>query len=105
MVPDESHTELYNTKPAYVQLMMWTVMGVVTVIGYLFRYGTGNKLLKQTLPSEIGIVNVMLMILYSIGKSICDSGRFTTTEGVLVAGLGLAALLCLPALMGHKTTP
>ena len=63
MVPDESRTELHSTKLAYFQLVLWTLMGVATVIGYLFRYGTGNKLLEQPLPSKIVIVIVMLMFL------------------------------------------
>ena len=102
MVPDESRTELYSVKLAYVQLVLWTVMGVATVVGYLFRYGTGNKLLEQPLPSKIVIVIVMLMFLYNIAMTIKNSGRFTTTEGVLVGGLGLAALLYLPALLEYK---
>ena len=102
MVPDESRTELYSTKLAYVQLVLWTLMGVATVIGYLFRYGTGNKLLEQPLPSKIVIVIVMLMFLYNIAMTIRNSGRFTTTEGVLIAGLGLAALLYLPALLEYE---
>ena len=99
MVPDESRTELYSTKLAYVQLVMWTVMGVVTVIGYLFRYGTGNKLLEQPLPSKIVIVIVMLMFLFNIGMTIWKSKRLTTAEGVLVGGLAMAAILYLPALL------
>ena len=102
MVPDESRTELYSTKLAYVQLVMWTLMGVVTVIGYLFRYGTGNKLLEQPLQSKIVIVIVMAMFLYNVGMTIRKSGRFTTTEGVLIAGLGLAALLYVPALLHYE---
>ena len=102
MVPDESRTELHSTKLAYVQLVLWTTMGVATVIGYLFRYGTGNKLLEQPLPSKIVIVIVMLMFLYNIAMTIRKSGRFTTTEGVLIAGLGLAALLYLPALLEYE---
>jgi nitric oxide reductase subunit B len=102
MVPDESRTELYSIKLAYVQLVLWTLMGVATVIGYLFRYGTGNKLLEQPLPSKIVIVIVMLMFLYNIAMTIRNSGRFTTTEGVLVGGLGLAALLYLPALLEYE---
>ena len=102
MVPDESRTELYSTKLAYVQLVLWTLMGVATVIGYLFRYGTGNKLLEQPLPSKIVIVIVMLMFLYNIAMTIRNSGRFTTTEGVLMGGLGLAALLYLPALLEYE---
>jgi nitric oxide reductase subunit B len=102
MVPDESRMELHSTRLAYIQLALWTVMGVATVAGYLFRYGTGNKLLEQPLPSKIVIVVVMLMFLYNIAMTIRKSGRFTTTEGVLIGGLGLAALLYLPALLHYE---
>ena len=99
IVPEESRSELYSVKLAYVQLILWTLMGVTAVIGYLFRFGTGNKLLEQPLPHKIVIVIVMLMFLYNIGMTIRRSGRFTTTEGVLLLGLGSAAVLYLPALI------
>jgi nitric oxide reductase subunit B len=99
VVPDESRTELYSVKLAYIQLGLWVTMGVTAVIGYFFRYGTGNKLLEQPLPHKIVIVIVMLMFLYNIGMTIRRSGRFTTTEGVLLLGLALAAVLYLPALL------
>jgi nitric oxide reductase subunit B len=83
-------------KLAYVQLVLWVIMGVSAVIGYLFRYGTGNKLLEQPLPHKIVIVIVMLMFLYNVGMTIRKSGRFTTTEGVLMDGLALSAILYLP---------
>ena len=88
MVPEESRTELYSVKLAYVQLILFALMGVTAVIGYLFRYGTGNKLLEQPLPHKLVIVLVMLIFLYNIGMTIRKSGRFTTTEGVLLLGLG-----------------
>ena len=100
MVPDESRTELYSVKLALWQLVLWSVMGLATIFGYLFRYGTGNKLLEQPLPSKIVIV--MLMFLYNIFMTIKRSGRFTTTEGVLLGGLGLAAVLYLPALLHYQ---
>lgn len=99
VVPEESRTELYSTKLAYVQLVLWVLMGVTAIIGYLFRWGTGNKLLEQPLPHKIVIVVVMLLFLYNVGMTIRKSGRFTTTEGVLIAGLGLSAVLYLPALL------
>jgi Nitric oxide reductase large subunit len=102
MVPDESRTELYSVKLALWQLVLWSVMGLATIFGYLFRYGTGNKLLEQPLPSKIVIVVVMLMFLYNIFMTIKRSGRFTTTEGVLLGGLGLAAVLYLPALLHYE---
>lgn len=102
VVPDESRTELHSTRLAYLQLVLWVLMGVTAIIGYLFRWGTGNKLLEQPLPHKLVIVVVMLMFLYNVGMTIRKSGRFTTTEGVLLGGLGLAALLYLPALLHYE---
>ncbi|HEU4487059.1 MAG TPA: cbb3-type cytochrome c oxidase subunit I [Povalibacter sp.] len=102
LVPEESRTELHSVRLAYIQLVLWVIMGVSAIIGYLFRYGTGNKLLEQPLPHKIVIVIVMLMFLYNIGMTIRKSGRFTTTEGVLLLGLGSAAVLYLPALLHFK---
>jgi nitric oxide reductase subunit B len=102
MVPDESRTELHSVRLAYVQLVLWTLMGVTAVVGYLFRFGTGNKLLEQPLPHKLVIVVCMLLFLYNIGMTIWKSRRFTTTEGVLVLGLGLAAVLYLPALFEYE---
>ncbi len=99
MVPDESRTELHSVKLAYWQLGLWVAMGVTAVIGYLFRWGTGNKLLEQPLPHKLVIVVVMAMFLYNVVMTIRKSGRFTTTEGVLLLGIGGAAVLFVPALL------
>jgi nitric oxide reductase subunit B len=99
VVPEESRVELHSVRLAYVQLGIWTAMGVTAVVGYVFRWTAGNKLLEQPFPLKIVIVIVMLMFLYNIGMTIKDGGRLTTTEGVLVAGLACTALLDLPALL------
>src|SRR3546814_11805762 len=44
----------------------------------------------------------MLIFLYNIGMTIKRSGRFTTTEGVLLLGLGSSAVLYLPALLHYE---
>ena len=98
LVPEESRVELYSVRLAYIQLAIWTAMGVTALVGYVFRWTAGNKLLEQPLPLKIVIVVVMLMFLYNIGMTIRASGRLTTTEGVLVGGLACTALLYLPAL-------
>lgn len=102
LVCDESRSELYSPRLAYIQLILWTAMGVTAVVGYLFGYGTGNKMLEQPLPHKLVIVVVMLMFLYNVGMTIKRSGRFTTTEGVLLLGLGSSALLYLPALLHYE---
>ena len=102
LVPEESRHELHSVKLAVIQLVLWVLMGVTAIIGYLFRFGTGNKLLEQPLPHKIVIVVCMLIFLYNIGMTIKKSGRFTTTEGVLVLGLASAAVLFLPALLHYE---
>jgi nitric oxide reductase subunit B len=99
VVPEESRTEIYSERLAYWQLGLWTLNGVVIIVGYLFGWTAGNKLLEQPWALKLVIVVVMLMFLYNILMTIRKAGRWTTTEGVLVAGLALAALLYLPALL------
>jgi nitric oxide reductase subunit B len=99
LVPEESRVELHSVRLAYLQLAIWTAMGVTAVVGYVFRWTAGNKLLEQPFPLKVVIVVVMLMFLYNIGMTIRAGGRLTTTEGVLVGGLACSALLYLPALV------
>jgi len=99
VIPEESRTEIYSEKLAYAQLIAWTGMGLVTVTGYVFGWTAGNKLLEQPLPMKVIIVVVMLAFLFNIAMTIWRAGRWTTTEGVLVAGLALSAVLYLPALL------
>ncbi|MGE5816175.1 MAG: cbb3-type cytochrome c oxidase subunit I [Acidobacteriota bacterium] len=98
LVPEESRAELHSPRLAYIALGLWTVAGVTAIVGYLFGWTAGNKLLEQPLPVKLAIVVVMLMFLYNLGMTIWTSKRLTTTEGVLVAGLALSALLYLPSL-------
>ena len=102
LVPEESRTELHSPKMAHWALGLWTLAGVTAVVGYLFGWTAGNKLLEQPLPHKLVIVAVMLMFLYNVGMTIRKSGRFTTTEGVLLLGVGGAAVLFLPALFEYK---
>jgi nitric oxide reductase subunit B len=99
LVPEESRTELHSPKMAYLALGLWTVAGVTAVIGYLFGWTAGNKLLEQPLPVKLAIVVVMLMFLYNLGMTIWRAKRLTTTEGVLMAGLAFTAILYLPSLL------
>lgn len=101
VVPEESRREIYSTKLAFWQLGLWVTGGLTAVIGYLFGWTEGNKLLEQPYIVKVAIVVVMLMFLYNILMTMKKAGRWTTTEGVLVAGLGLAALLYLPALVSY----
>ncbi|HEY9506866.1 MAG TPA: cbb3-type cytochrome c oxidase subunit I [Gemmatimonadales bacterium] len=99
VVPEESGTELWSPRLAYIALGLWVLMGLTAVIGYVFGWTEGNKLLEQPYPLKLLIVVVMLMFLANLLLTIRRAGRWTTTEAVLVAGLTLTALLYLPALL------
>jgi nitric oxide reductase subunit B len=101
VVPEESRGEIYSIKLAYAQLIAWTLMGVTAIVGYMFGWTAGNKMLEQPFPLKIVIVVVMLVFLFNILMTIKRAGRWTVTEGVLVAGLVLAAVLYLPALIEY----
>src|SRR5512145_300225 len=61
VVPEESRTELYSPRLAYLNLGLFTAAGVVAVVGYLFGWTAGNKLLEQPYPIKIAIVVVMVL--------------------------------------------
>lgn len=98
MVPEESRGELFSIRLAYWQLGIWVAMGLTAVVGYLFGWNAGVKLLEQPFPLKLVIVAVMLMFLFNIGMTIYRARRWTVTEGVVLAGLLFSALLYLPAL-------
>lgn len=98
MVPEESRGELYSTRLAYWQLGIWVAMGLTAVVGYLFGWNAGVKLLELPFPLKLVLVAVMLMFLFNVGMTIYRARRWTVTEGVVLAGLVFSALLFLPAL-------
>ncbi len=99
LVPEESRTELYSERLAWVQLVVWLAAGVATVVGYLFGITEGRKFLEMPFVLKLGVVVVMLTFLFNVVMTIRKSHRFTTTEGVLIGGLAGAALLFLPGLV------
>ena len=54
MVPEESRTEIYSVRLAYVQLALWLAIGVIAVVGYLFGVTAGRKFLEMPQPSSTG---------------------------------------------------
>ena len=101
VVPEETKVELHSTRLAYWTLGLLTVTGVVAVVGYLFGWTAGNKLLEQPLPIKISIVVVMLLFAYNIIRTMARAERLTGTSVILVSGILGAALLYLPSLLEY----
>ena len=99
LVPEESRTEIYSERLAWIQLALWLGAGVAAVVCYLLGITAGRKFLELPFVLKLGVVVVMLIFLYNLLMTIRQAGRFTTTEGVLVGGLVGVALLFLPGLV------
>lgn len=99
VVPEESRTEIWSERLAWLQLALWLAIGVSAVVCYYFEITAGRKFLEQPYVLKLGIVVVMLIFLANLGMTVRQAGRFTTTEGVLLGGLVTTALLFLPGLI------
>ena len=102
VVPEESRTELHSPKLAYWALGLWTLGGLTAVDRLSLSLDGRQQALEQPLPVKLAIVVVMLMFLYNLGMTIWKAKRLTTTEGVLMAGLAMTALLYLPSLFEFR---
>jgi len=87
VVTEESRTEIYSDRLAYFQLIAWTLIGVTAIVGYFFGWNAGIKMLEQPYPLKLVIVIVMGLFFFNIFMTIRQAGRWTVTEGVLIAGL------------------
>jgi nitric oxide reductase subunit B len=102
IIPEECETELHSGRLALWTLALLAGLGVVAIVGYLFRWTAGNKLLEQPFPIKLGIVAVFGLFGYNILQTMRKAPRVTGTGVVLVAGLLGAALLFLPALLDYR---
>jgi nitric oxide reductase subunit B len=102
MIPEESETELHSPKLAIATLVLLSVLGVAAIVGYLFGWTAGNKLLEQPLPIKLGIVVVFLMFGWNIIMTLRKGTRITGTALMMTLGLLGAALLFLPALIDFR---
>jgi nitric oxide reductase subunit B len=102
VVPEESKAELFSPKLAYWTLALLTALGVTAVVGYLFGWTEGNKLLEQPLPIKLGLVVVFGLFGYNIVRTMMRAEKITALSLILVGGIFGAALLFLPALLAYK---
>jgi len=99
IIPDESQTELWSEKLAWVQWGSLVVVGVVAVIGFHLNWWEGRKFLEIPRPLDYLVVVNVLAFLLNIGMTIFQGKRYTTTAMTLLAGLVAAALLYLPGMI------
>ncbi len=95
LVPEESETEIYSTKLAHIQLILFTLIGVAAIIGYILGWSWGMPFLEQPTILKIGIVIVALIFLFNIFMTMMKTKKRTVIQSVLLGGLVMLALLVL----------
>ncbi len=99
IVPEETDTEIWSLKLAWVQWGSLVVVAVTAVIGFHFNWWEGRKFLEIPRPLDYLVVINVLSFLLNIGMTIYNGKRYTTTSLTLLAGLTAAALLYLPGMI------
>ncbi|TFL17264.1 cbb3-type cytochrome c oxidase subunit I [Jannaschia formosa] len=92
LVPEESETEIFSSKLAYLQLIILLVGTLGAVIGYGFKVHGGREFLEQPLWVRLGILVAAVIFLFNISMTVLR-GRKTAITGVLLTGLWLLSLL------------
>ena len=107
IIPEESETELWSTKLAYIQLISLALVGVVTIAGFHYNFWEifgweaveGRKFLE--IPRQLDwpvAINVILFLIILL-MTMIKGKKTTTTSLILYGGLVAAALLYLPGMI------
>ena len=94
LIPEESETELYSPRLAYIQLAIFVFAGAAALVGYQFGIHEGREFLEQPLWIKILLTISFLMFLYNCSLTLWR-GRRTAVSMVLMLGLWLAAIFWL----------
>lgn len=95
IVPEETRSEIYSEKLAYIQLIILVGTGVVAIIGFLFGWTQGRPLLEIPRSLDLLVVAGALIFLFNIGMTMIKSRDWTVIQGTLFGGLVFLALLYL----------
>jgi nitric oxide reductase subunit B len=91
LVPEEAQTEIYSRKLANFQLILFALIGVAAIVGYLLGWTWGMPFLEQPTVLKFGIVLVALIFLYNIFMTMMKTKKWTVIQGVLLGGLVMLA--------------
>ncbi|HXX81430.1 MAG TPA: cbb3-type cytochrome c oxidase subunit I [Thermodesulfovibrionales bacterium] len=91
IVPEEAQTEIYSKKLANFQLILFALIGVTAIAGYVLGWSWGMPFLEQPTVLKFGIVVVALIFLYNIFMTMMKTKKWTVIQGVLLGGLVMLA--------------
>jgi nitric oxide reductase subunit B len=91
IVPEEAEADIYSKKLANLQLILFAVIGVTAITGYILGWSWGMPFLEQPTVLKLGIVVVALIFLYNIFMTMIKTKKWTVIQGVLLGGLVMLA--------------
>jgi nitric oxide reductase subunit B len=97
LVPEETQSELFSTRLAYIQLAVLILAGLGTMISFWFL-GTsqGKPFTESPMPWPLFIALGAVIFLFNMGMTLFRSRRWTAITVVLFSGmLGMAAVYLL----------
>jgi nitric oxide reductase subunit B len=102
IVPEETGSEIWSEKLAWLQLVLLVGTGVVALIGFVFGWTKGRPLLEIPPPLNYLVVVGALIFLGNVGMTIVRARRWTVIQGVLLGGLVFLALLYLAGIPFYR---
>ncbi len=95
IVPEETKSEIYSPKLAWIQLIALVATGVVALVGFIFGWTQGRPLLEIPRPLDFVVVAGALIFLFNVAMTMYKAKRWTVIQGTLLGGLLFLALLYL----------
>jgi len=98
ILPEETKGELYSTKIAYAQFIIFTGTAVVAVVGFLFGWTQGSPLLEIPPALDVLIVVAALLFVFNVGMTVFKSKEKSLVQWMLFGGVTFLAVMYL---FGH----
>src|SRR5512135_1439445 len=95
IVPEETKSEIFSEKLAYLQLIALLAVGVIALVGFFFGWTKGRPLLEIPPPLNYFVVVGALIFLFNVGMTMIKANRWTAIQGTLLGGLVFLAVLYL----------
>jgi nitric oxide reductase subunit B len=98
ILPEETKGELFSTKIAWLQLVVFTGTAVAAVIGFLFGWTQGSPLLEIPPALDVLIVVAALLFVFNVGMTVFKSKEKSLVQWMLFGGVTFLAVMYL---FGH----
>ncbi len=97
LIPDETETEIFSTRLAYIQLGIMLLAGAGTLFSFWFLgQSQGKPFTESPMPWPILIALGAVLFLVNIGVTLFRSRRWTAISFILLVGMaGLSVLYLL----------